>query len=134
MENEDETLEQKEVIARIQESREAEAIANQRLEDIALQQIEREPVRFDKEALRKEDKERQQRLSEQENKVTQVSRWRLPLSGRPQTREEELVRFRNDIQRRGLAFTASKHACEKKDVRAEAIRLGLKIDWDRVRR
>jgi hypothetical protein len=133
MQSEDDAKEAEVHLANRQEQKEAEATANARLEAVALSKLSTEPVRLDKDAIRAEDSERQRRFAESQE-VHNTSAWRLPLSGSEAVRNEELTRFRNDIERRGLSFAASKHACEKSDIRAEARRLGLRIDWDRVRR
>jgi hypothetical protein len=118
--------------------REAEDLANQRLRELeaarAKKRDENRPV-IDQAAIAEEDAERQRRLDAQNEEVETPDRpWELPLSGNSAQRDEQIDRFRKDIQYRGLSFCCTKYDTNSKAIRAEAARLDININWGTVRR
>jgi len=79
--------------------------------------------------IKNDDVKRQERFEElekQKNKIPE-SKFRLPENVRPEQFEHELVTY-------GWAFCTQKYNVSRNDIRSEASRLGLKIDFDMVRR
>lgn len=85
--------------------------------------------------IKKQDATRQKRFEKEQNKTTAAKlkkkikvAWTLPAS-------ESIDRFKNDIVNRGLQFCVDKYGVDSADeIRFEANRLQLKIDWSVVRR
>jgi hypothetical protein len=127
------------VIEQVSRVREAEAIANERLKELAARkqaQAEVEPKPKPNITLvRKEDAERQRRFEasekakEQEATKKVGSVWRLPIDD-----NESVNRFRREIVNHGLSFCFKKYGATANQIKAEAERLKLKINWDIVRR
>lgn len=80
--------------------------------------------KVDPEKVAKEDAERQRRF--EESQPTLTDSWRLPA-------EASVRLFESDLKHRGLAFTANKYNATKKQVKAEAIRLEIRVDWDTLK-
>ena len=79
-----------------------------------------------------EDAERRRKFEESERKKNEVqTNWRLPIES--ETGESEIRTFTNDLRSRGLKFTMKKYGISKKDIKSEASRLKLNINWDLVR-
>jgi len=131
--NEARTLEQ------ISKVREAEAVANERLKELAARkqtQAEIEPKPKPNITLvRKEDAERQRRFEasekarEQEAAKKAGNVWYLPIDD-----NESINRFRREIVNHGFSFCFKKYGATANQIKAEAERLGLNIKWDIVRR
>jgi len=132
------------VIEQVTKVREAEAVANERLKELAARkqtQAEVEPKPKPNITLvRKEDAERQRRFEasekarEQEAANQQAKKdggrvWRLPIDD-----NESVNRFRREIVNHGFSFCFKKYGATANQIKAEAERLGLKIKWDIVRR
>lgn len=131
------TDEQKEIniIEQTKKAREAESVAQQRLEEISNARISSEPVTVDANAIREEDAERQRRFSDEQSLVVVPETiWTLPLTSDGGTKQEQIERFRHDIVSRGLNFAHKKYNATPQQIRFEAECLGLKINWDLVRR
>lgn len=142
--NEQETGElQKEIQEAERQQREAEAAAQKRLEQMAKEHAERRRERhqqakkdLDPNKLHQDDADRQKRFVEQQQKKAaeraSMEDWRLELDG---IKDDELKQtFMNDIKQRGLTFCGRKYDANPREIKAEAIRLGLDINWDLVPR
>ena len=118
--------------------REAEQVANKRLEELELKKrLDKPEVVIDVKAIQEEDASRQRRFAEQQDvkeNEQPVEVWHLELTGSKDSQIIQIEQFKRDIQNRGINFCASKYAATHKQVRYEARRLGLKIDWNQVRR
>jgi hypothetical protein len=130
-----------EVKRNMRQSYKAEAIANKRLQEYETKQREKEQIRrelvraeLDPLAIKKEDAVRQRRFEKQEQDALQnvKDEWKLPLDG---IKDAELIElFKNDISHRGMNFCINKYNASSHAIKAEAIRLNLDVDWDRVTR
>jgi autonomous glycyl radical cofactor GrcA len=129
-------------IEQISRVREAEIIANERLKELeARKQASVEPKpKPDINVVRKEDAERQRRFeaSEKDKKVDVAYRkalkdgglvWQLPIDS-----HDSVERFRREIMNRGFSFCFKKYGATANQIKTEAERLKLKINWDIVRR
>lgn len=120
-------------------AREAEAVANQRLQALEAKQHNSQIVQVDKDKIRAEDIARQKNLeaieeAEVMSALSQHDSWTLPLKGSEAQRNETIERFRRDIEHQGINFCTSKYGVSKLQIKTEAHRLNLKINWDRVKR
>lgn len=127
------------IVEQTRQVREAERIAQARLEVLEAQKAARElekPARkTDINSVRHEDAERQRRLDEQLSAVKKPAKeWHLPMEAGSGSKEEQMDRFRRDIVYHGLGFTAKKHNVTPAQIRYEASRLKLSINWDIVRK
>lgn len=126
------------VLSNVQAQREAEEAANRRLQELeSSRQVTHKPMTQDEiNTIKLDDKARQQRFDKQQAAAEaaegQSGTWNLPLNG---IRDEDTIAlFESDIKSRGFTFCINKYGASQADIRREAIRLGLRIDWDRVRR
>jgi hypothetical protein len=129
----------------IQKQREAEALAQKRLEqleakkkDEAAQKRTANRANINGDAIRQEDADRQRRLEKQQAaaeavKAT-VSDWRLELDGRQSFDDEIISTFRNDLVNRGINFCIQKYGTTARELKAESQRLGLNLSWDTLRK
>ena len=126
-------------LEQISKVREAEAVANERLKELAARkqsqnEVEAKP-KLDINLVRKEDAERQRRFEASEKaKATEAAQrkgneWRLPIDD-----NESVNRFRREIMNHGFSFCFKKYGATANQIKAEAERLGLNIKWDIVRR
>jgi len=127
------------IVEQTQIVREAEQIAQARLEALEAQKAARElekPERnVDVNRVRQEDADRQRRFEEQQSSVKVPEKdWHLSIEAGSGSREEQVDRFRRSIVYHGLSFTAKKHNVTQGQIKHEASRLGLNINWDIVRR
>lgn len=124
------------IIQETQRVREAEAVAQQRLEEIAAKKNVDRPLKvIDPVAVKREDAQRQKRFVSQQKKiVTPKKEWQLQLEGTAVYRQEQKDRFRRDIENHGMRFVRNKYGATNVQIKHEANRLGLDIDWDSVRR
>lgn len=124
------------IIQETQRVREAEAVAQQRLDEIEAKRTAERPLKpVDPVAIKREDAERQRRLVAQQQQVpTPKKEWRLPLEGTATYRQEQKERFGRDIKNHGMRFVRNKYGVTNAQIRHEANRLGLEIDWDSIRR
>lgn len=133
---------EKRIINETNKARSAEETANLRLKELELRRtIERREKLAevpDGNKIRKEDTERQERFKqEQEAQIAEVlsksEPWSLPLEGSESDRRGITDRFRRDIEHCGMRFCISKYQASSIQLKAEATRLGLRINWDRVK-
>jgi len=124
------------IVEQTKRVREAEAVAQQRLDELEAKRNAERPVReVDANKIRQEDADRQRRWAESQAKTTVPTKtWRLPVDGTEAQRAEQIDSFRREIIYRGYAFLQKKYGATKSQVRHEADRLGLSINWDVVRR
>lgn len=123
-------------IAAENEVREAESIAQQRLAELERKRKANKPVKeVDVNAIREQDAERQRRWQQQKaDSVHLDETWELPLEGTESQRREAVDRFRREIVYRGINFVRMKYDATPSQIKHEAARLGLKINWDIVRK
>lgn len=116
--------------------REAQDVANKRLEELeAKRSANKPPKQYDANAIKQEDANRQRKWEQSQEKVSKPKKeWTLVLEGSESQREETVNRFRRDIVNRGIAFCRKKYNATENQLRFEAKRLKLNIDWDIVRR
>jgi hypothetical protein len=129
----------------IQQQRAAEAVAQERLDEFEQKKISDSASKraanraaINPDTIRNDDAERQKRLVESQEKLAAskaaMSDWRLELDGRASFDEERISAFGHDIIERGFNFCIQKYGATSREIKAEATRLNLKIDWDLVRR
>jgi len=131
------------IISETGKARDAEATANLRLKEIELRKtIEKREKTVgtpNGNAIRAEDAERQQRFQqEQDAQMTEAlgngEPWFLPLEGSESDRRGMTERFRRDVENCGLQFCVNKYRASPLQLKTEAARLKLRINWDRVKR
>lgn len=131
------------IISEMNKARAAEAVANVRLKELELRRVmdkrEKTPAGLDANKVRAEDAERQKRFKKDQNKQEQDALdksdpWHLPLEGSEFDRRGIVDRFRKDIENCGLVFCCNKYQASPIQIKAEAIRLGIRINWDSVKR
>lgn len=127
------------VIEQTAKAREAEQIAQARLEALeakrATDSIEKTRKKPDINKIRQEDAERNRRFLESQAGVEKPEKdWRLPIAEGEGTETEQIDRFRRAIVYHGLSFTAKRYGATAQQIKYEAARRGLKINWDIVRR
>lgn len=125
-----------EVMKNIKDQRAAEAVAQKRLEELEQKRAERAATskteRRDMLQIRLEDAARKQRFNKQQAAVP-ASAWRLPLE-RHRSEAEQIEQFRRDLQYRGVSFCRDRYGVKLSDLKSEASRLGIKINWDNLKR
>jgi hypothetical protein len=106
------------------------------LEELEAKRNAERPVKqVDVVAIKREDKERQRRHAEQQTKLEiPAKEWRLPQEGNEAQRAELVQRFRRELVYHGFSFVRKKYGASNAQIKFEAQRLGLKINWDIVRR
>jgi len=122
-----------------QKARDAEEIAQARLEALEAKKVAdaaSKPARkVDVNKVRQEDAERQRRFAEQQAGVEKPDRtWELPMEEGQGSRAEQIDRFRRDLVYHGLSFVRRKHGATAQQARYEAARLGIKVNWDIIRK
>lgn len=131
------------IIAETGRAREAEEVANQRLKELEQRRVaERaaKPVeKLDGNKVRQDDADRQRRFAEEQkaNEAAALSKsepWTLPLEGSDADKRGITERYRRDIEHCGMNFCVNKYHVTPLQLKAEAARLGLRINWDRVKR
>lgn len=131
------------IISETSKARSAEETANLRLKEMELRRtIEKREKAVgtpDGNVVRAEDAQRQKRFEqEQEDQVTEAlgksDPWFLPLEGSESDRRGITDRFRRDIEYCGMQFCVNKYQASPIQLKAEAARLKLRINWDRVKR
>jgi len=126
-----------EIAENVRQQRAAEKLAQQRLEELEQKRAERalanrKPKR-DSLTVKLEDAERQRRFDKQEVASLPKSKWRLPLE-RHRSEADQIDQFRRDLQYRGVSFCKNRYGVKLSDLKAEAARLGLKINWETIKR
>jgi hypothetical protein len=131
------------IINETSKARAAEETANLRLKELELRRtIEKREKAVgtpDGNKVRAEDAERQQRFqAEQEAKTAEAlsksEPWSLPLAGSESDRRGIIDRFRRDLENCGMQFCINKYHASPMQLKAEANRLKLRVNWDRVKR
>lgn len=124
------------IVAAQNQLRQAEAVAQQRLAELERKRQATKPVKkADTNAVREEDAKRQRRWAqEQEQATVPAEPWELSLEGTEAQRQETIDRFRREIVYRGMNFVRNKYDASPSQIKNEAARLGLKINWEIVRR
>lgn len=124
-------------------ARKAEDVANARLKELAyrkaLEAKERADLTPDANAVRADDATRQRRFQEEQvakeqEALSRTEPWALPLSGSDFDKKDMIERFRKDIENCGLVFCMNKYQASPIQIKAEAGRLNLRINWDRIKR
>jgi len=127
------------ILEQAAKAREAQEVAQARLDEMearrAAEAAEKPRTKVDIDAVRKEDAARQRRHVESQAGVEKPQKeWRLRIEEGDGTESDQIDRFRRSIVYHGLSFTAKKCGATTQQIRYEAARLGLKINWDIVRR
>jgi hypothetical protein len=127
------------LLEQTQQIRNAEEVAQARLEALETKRAAEDNARPRRETdinkVRQEDAERQRRFADQqESQEITAKAWNLPMEHDLGSKEEQADRFRREIMYRGLSFVNSKYGTTSNQVKIEAKRLGLSINWDIVRR
>src|SRR5689334_24253131 len=128
------------IISETSNARAAEEVANQHIKELELKRAtekrDNAPATPDANKVRQEDAERQRRFNEQQaaqeaEVLASVEEWVLPLEGTEAERRGIIERFRRDIEHCGWNFCFSKYQATQAQIKAEAARLKLRINWDR---
>lgn len=121
----------------INKVRSAERAANARLQQLENEKNIKKATKIAEEPadeIRAKNAERQRKFDEKLNQLEKEQTWTLPLFGTKTNREKIIERFKEDIQSCGMNFCIKKYKATSKEIKSEAKVLGLKIDWDLVRR
>lgn len=120
------------------QAREAEAAANARLKEYEANELSErseraKTQRLDPVSIAEADAERQRLFEAKSMADMPVTEWRLPeVDGQLYT---DLVhRFQHELIQRGWNFCRIKYNCTAIDLKSEAVRLNLHINWDLVPR
>src|SRR6185436_6189325 len=133
---------EEEIISETSRARRAEEVANARLKELELKRAVERSQKPDntptQNEVRIEDAERQRRFDEQqriieEEALSKGDGWVLPLEGSDAEKRGIVERFRKDIEYCGMTFCLNKYHVTPIQIKAEAARLKLKINWDRVK-
>ncbi len=128
------------VLAQTQKAREAEAVANLRLEELEAKKAAKKAGssrKVDSTQVRKEDAERQRRFAAQQAELEEPKKkWELPMEAGAGSRAEQIDRFRRDLIYHGVHAIQRNHGRHLTliQIKWEAARLGLRINWDIVRK
>lgn len=127
------------LLEQTQKVQEAQEIAQARLEALeakkAADQAAKPSRKIDVNKIRQEDADRQRRFAAQQVDTKAPSKdWHLPLSEDGGSDVEQIDKFRRDIIYRGLSFVGKKYNATPSQVKFEAKRLGISVNWDIVRR
>lgn len=143
MEEEDLDADVRAVEENSRQQRDASATANARLQELEAKR-DREATKrreaalqdLDPVAFKEEDARRQKRLAKQledaDGPAAGEDEWHLALDGKNDN--DQIRLFNNDIIHRGMQFCTQKYGATAKEIRREAIRLKLGVNWDRIRR
>lgn len=131
------------IVSETSRARDAEAVANLRLKELelkrAMDQRDRKSNQPDADALHADDAERQRRFNAEQQaiedeKLSRTETWLLPLEGSESDKKSKIDRFRKDIEYCGMTFCVNKYQASPIQIKAEAARLKIRINWDRVKR
>lgn len=124
------------IVAEHKRARAAEAIAQERLKEIEARRNAPRPVKTpDSLANKNKDADRQRRFAKQQSEIeVPAESWQLPVDGTESQRAEQIDRLRREIVNRGLSFVRMKYSVTNAQIKFEARRLGLEINWEIVRR
>jgi hypothetical protein len=123
------------------QAREAEAAAQERLDAYEAQQAVERSERAktqtlsaaEKAALADKDAQRQRAFDASQTVSIEDTDWRLPEVDGP-LRGDIIRRFQHELGQQGLSFCRTKYGCTVADLKSEAKRLGVRINWDTVPR
>jgi hypothetical protein len=127
------------VLEETRKVREAEETAQARLEALRAKKekeaANRSRPKVDVNKVRQEDADRQRLFEEQQSSLEEPDKpWRLSFEENAGSESEQIERFHMTITHRGLSFAAKRYGATPKQIRYEADRLGLSINWDIVRK
>lgn len=127
------------LLEQTQKVQEAQEIAQARLEALiakkAVDQLAKPSKKVDINQIRQEDADRQRRFAaQQEQTQDPAKKWHLPMVDGAGSEAEQIDKFRRDIVYRGLSFVGKKYDATPSQVKFEAKRLGISVNWDIVRR
>lgn len=135
------TLEQNNNIAIIEETkkiREAEAVAQQRLDEFNAKKNAIKPIKkINKDKIKKDEAKKQKRWLKQQEEAENIvpeQAWNLPVEGTASQRLEQIERFRREITYQGMGFVRKKYGVTNTQIKFEANKLNLGINWDIVRK
>ena len=134
-----ETIETR-IIAETKKAREAEAVANKRLDAIEAKKAvdAAKPGRkVDVNKVKQEDAERQRRFAAQQSHLEEpTTKWRLPMEEGAGSKAEQIDRFRRDLIYHGVRAVQRNYGrhLTLTQLKWEAARLGLRINWEIVRK
>lgn len=135
------TLDQNNRIAIIEETkktREAEAVAQQRLDEFNAKKNAIKPIKkVNKNKIKKNEAKKQKRWLKQQEEAKNIvpeQAWNLPLEGTQSQRLEQIERFRREITYQGMGFVRKKYSVTNMQIKFEANKLSLGINWDIVRK
>jgi len=126
------------ILEQTKKAREAEAVANDRLESMMSQKAKDMLTKertVDVNSAKADDAERQRRFAAQQAELEKPEKeWRLPIESNSGSQEEQIDRFRREIVYHGFRFVQKKYrGVTPAQIKWEAARLGLVINWDIVR-
>lgn len=135
------TLEQNNNIAIIEETkkiREAEAVAQQRLDELNAKKNVIKPIKkVNKDKIKKDEAKKQKRWLKQQEEAENIvpeQAWNLPVEGTASQRLEQIERFRREITYQGMGFVRKKYGVTNTQIKFEANKLNLGINWDIIRK
>jgi len=129
----------------IQKQREAEAVAQRRLEELENKKREAAAAKraanradLDGDMVRQEDADRQRLFDKQQEESvaqrTTIMDWRLELDGRDSFDADIISSYKNDLVNRGINFCIQKYNASARELKSEAERLGVRLNWDTLRK
>ena len=127
---------EEQVLKEVAKARDAELVANNRLKELESRQKKEPKAKRSTNDVRQEDADRQRRFTAQQKVLQEPSvEWRLPIVPDEGSEAEQIARFRREITYRGFTFLRRKYTdVTLGQVKWEAARLGLDINWDLVKR
>lgn len=120
------------------QARDAEAAANARLKEYDVAELRKRneyatTQKLDPVVIAEADAERQRLLKAASIFDVPVTEWRLPEVDGP-LRTDLIRRFQHELIQQGWNFCRTKYGCTANDLKSEAVRLKLNINWDLVPR
>lgn len=127
------------LLEQTQKVQEAQEVAQARLEALeakkAADKAAKPSNKVDINKIRQEDADRQRRFAAQQEKTHVPEKdWTLPMEDDAGSEADQIDKFRRDIVYRGLSFVGKKYNATPGQVKCEAKRLGISVNWDIVRR
>jgi hypothetical protein len=116
------------------QAREAEAEAQARLDEYErTQEVDRreraKTQRLDPATIADEDAIRQREFAAKQLVDVPSTEWELPEVEGP-LRADIIRRFQHELGMQGISFCRTKYGCTAADLKSEAKRLGIRINWD----
>lgn len=120
------------------QAREAEEVANVKLKEYGVNELKERTKRakqqqLDPSVVADADAERQRLFAVRALMDVPVTEWRLPEVDGP-LRSDIIRRFQHELTQQGWNFCRIKYGCTSTDLKSEAGRLKLRINWDLVPR